>query len=87
MQKPEFTFNLLEKFNPKTYQSTFLIVNFEGEVFNCFTEHESEKAFGVWMSYLTQDEKTQWDNYILKCEAQDEVWNEQQCERLHFSFN
>jgi hypothetical protein len=39
------------------------------------------------MSYLTQDEKTQWDNYILKCEAQDEVWYEQQCERMHFSYN
>jgi hypothetical protein len=85
--KPVLTFNLVEKVNPETYLVTFLVVNFEGEVFNSFADHEGEKAFDVWMSYLTQEEKTQWDNYILKCEAQDDVWYEQQCERMHFSYN
>jgi hypothetical protein len=85
--KPVLTFNLVEKVDPETYLVTFLVVNFEGEIFNSFADHEGKKAFDVWMSYLTQDEKTQWDNYILKCEAQDEVWHEQQCERMHFSYN
>jgi hypothetical protein len=87
MNKPTFTFNLVEKFEPKTYQSTFLIVNFEGEVFNSFAEEESEKAFGVWMSYLSEQEKTQWNDYLVKCESEDDVAFEQQCERTHFSYN
>jgi hypothetical protein len=87
MNKPTFTFNLVEKINYTTYESIFLIMNFEGEVFNSFAEHESEKAFSVWFSYLTTEEKTQWNDYIVKSEAEEEVLYEQQCERLHFSFN
>jgi len=87
MNKPVFTFNLIEKIDPKTYQSTFLVVNFEGEVFNSFAEEESEKAFGVWMSYLTEQEKTEWNDYLVKSEAEEEVWHEQQCEQTHFSYN
>ena len=87
MNKPTFTFNLIEKIDPKTYQSTFLVVNYEGEVFNSFAENQSEKAFGVWMSYLTTEEKSQWNDYLVKSEAEEEVWYEQQCERTHFSYN
>ena len=87
MNKPTFTFNLVEKINYITYESIFLIMNFEGEVFNSFAEHENEKAFSVWFSYLTTEEKAQWNDYIVKSEAEEEVLYEQQCERLHFSFN
>jgi hypothetical protein len=36
---------------------------------------------------LTKEEKTQWDEYVADCDAAEAVAYEQQCERLHFSFN
>ena len=87
MDKPQFTFNFVEKFNPVTYKSTFYIVNDDGERFESFADHEYDKAFEVWLSYLTAEEKAQWDDYVADCDAAESVWQEQQKERLHFSFN
>jgi hypothetical protein len=87
MNKPQFTFNLIEKFDPKTYNSTWSIVNDDGERFESFADHEGEKAFEVWMSYLSEEEKAQYLDYVADCDAADAVWHEQQKERLHFSFN
>jgi hypothetical protein len=87
MNKPQFTFNFVEKVDPITYKSTFYIVNDDGERFESFADHEYEKANEVWLSYLSQDEKAQWDDYVADCDAAEAVWQEQQKERLHFSFN
>ena len=84
---PTFTFNLIEKVDPLTYDSTFLIVNFEGEVFHTFSEHESEKAFSLWQSYLTEAEIEQLNRHYEHCEALAEYEQEKLSERLYFSYN
>jgi hypothetical protein len=87
MDKPQFTFNFVEKVDPITYKATFYIVNDDGERFESFADYEYEKANEVWLSYLSDEEKAQWDDYVADCDAAEAVWQEQRKERLHFSFN
>jgi hypothetical protein len=49
MNKPQFTFNFVEKVDPITYKATFYIVNDDGERFESFADHEYEKANEVWL--------------------------------------
>ena len=88
MNTPSFSFNFIQRvINPTTYEVIYLIVNDEGETFKSFSEDEHEKGFQIWLSYLTTEEKAQWDDYVSDCDAEQSVWQEQQKERLHFSFN
>ena len=42
---------------------------------------------GVLHMYIFAPKKAQWDEYVADCDAAESVWQEQQKERLHFSFN
>jgi hypothetical protein len=35
-----------------------------------------EKAFEVWMSYLSEEEKAQYLDYVADCDAADAVWQD-----------
>jgi hypothetical protein len=87
MNAPSFRFNYVERTKPNSYFGNFCIVNDEGECFETFSFDDVEKGYKVWLTYLTKEEKAQWDEYVSDCDAAEAVAYEQQCERLHFSFN
>ena len=58
MDKPQFTFNFVEKFDPVNYKSTFYIVNDDGERFKSFADHEYDKAFEVLAVSANAKEKS-----------------------------
>ena len=87
MNAPSFRFNYVERIKPNSYFGNFCIVNDEGECFETFSFDDVEKGYQVWLTYLTKEEKAQWDEYVSDCDAAEAVAYEQQCERLHFSFN
>ena len=88
MNKSSFSFNYIQRVvDSITYEVIYLIVNDEGETFETFSENEDEKGYQTWLSYLTAEEKAQWNDYLADCDAAESVWQEQQKERLHFSFN
>ncbi len=87
MNTPSFSFNYVERPQPNSYFGNFCIVNDEGECFEIFSFDEMEKGYRIWLTYLTKEEKAQWDDYVADCDAAESVWQEQQKERLHFSFN
>ena len=88
MNTPSFSFNYIQRVvDLTTYEVIYLIVNDEGETFESFSENEDEKGYQTWLSYLTAEEKAQWDDYLADCDAEESVRQEQQKERLQFSFN
>jgi len=87
MNAPSFSFNYVERKQPNSYFGNFCIVNDEGECFETFSFDDVEKGYQVWLTYLTKEEKAQWDEYVSDCDAAEAVAYEQQRERLHFSFN
>ena len=54
-----------------------ILESFQWDDYTFFEEEENE----------TKEEKAQWDEYVSDCDAAEAVAYEQQCERLHFSFN
>lgn len=88
MNTPSFSFNFVQKvIDLTTCTAIYLIVNDCGEVFETFADDEHEKGYQVWLSYLSKEELDQWNDYLDDCDAAKSVWQEQQKERLHFSFN
>lgn len=82
--KPTLSYNLNQvcKYVGDDMEVTYMITNEDNEEINTFSEDDAIEAQRLWWSYLTDDERRQWDDYQVECEVADECEQHDNWERI-----
>lgn len=82
MKAPQTTYTLHQHMLDRSALThEWVILNSDGEAVATFAMNADDEAHDVWWSWLTAEERAEWEEYWDDLEAYWDVQNEQQSER------